>query len=371
MPQSQGMAQVAARPQPPPYPAHAGNPATLTTLAPPQAGEGNRAAVAAEGNEAIVADAGLAREAARLFAERGVTFGVLEDGGIWHRPIPIDPLPRRLAAAEWQSLERGLLQRTLALDAFIQDVYGRQGILRAGRIPAHLVYGSPSYLRGANGPAAQRPGQIAVAGIDLVKVDGRWLVLEDNVRVPSGITYALAARSAMRKMLGRAMPAFGAARLEDYPRRLRAALRQRAPSDAEPVVLSPGPLNAAYYEHEELARLMECPLVTGEDLFASHRGCWRRDGTERHPVTAIYHRFSPDYLDPLAGFSGSVIGVPCLISAWRNGALGLANAPTCSVADDKSLFPYVPEMIRYYLGETPRLDQPPTLDLAQAPQPRH
>jgi uncharacterized circularly permuted ATP-grasp superfamily protein len=314
----------------------------------------------------------MAVEAARLFAARRVTFGVRDhNGGILHRPIPIDPLPRRLAAAEWESLERGLLQRTLALDAFIQDVYGQQRILRAGRIPAHLVYGSPSYLRGASGPAAQRPGQIAVAGIDLVKVNGRWLVLEDNVRVPSGISYALAARWAMRKLLGRAMPAFGASRLEDYPRRLRAALRQRAPSDGELVVLSPGRLNAAYYEHEELARLMECPLVTGEDLFASHRGCWRRDGTERHPVTAIYHRFSPDYLDPLAGFSGSVIGVPCLISAWRNGALGLANAPSCSIADDKSLFPYVPEMIRYYLGETPRLDQPPTLDLSQATQRRH
>jgi uncharacterized circularly permuted ATP-grasp superfamily protein len=314
---------------------------------------------------------GLAREATRLFAERGVTFGVLEDGAVRHRPIPFDPLPRHLARAEWKSLERGLLQRALALDAFIQDVYGRQGILRAGRVPAHLVYGSPAYLRGASGPAAQRPGQIAVAGIDLVKVGGRWLVLEDNVRVPSGISYALAARWAMRKLLGRAMPASGAERLEDYPRRLRAALRHRSDSDGELVVLSPGPLNAAYYEHRELARLMESPLVTGADLFASHRGCWRREGGERHPVSAIYHRFSPDYLDPLAGFSGSMIGVPCLIEAWRNGALGLANAPTCGIADDKSLFPYVPEMISYYLGEAPLLEQPRTLDMTVAAERRH
>jgi uncharacterized circularly permuted ATP-grasp superfamily protein len=315
---------------------------------------------------------GLAREAARLFADRGVTFGVLaDDASMVHRPIPIDPLPRRLAAAEWQSLERGLLQRTMALDAFIQDVYGQQRILRAGRIPAHLVYGSASFLRGASGPASQRPGQIAVAGIDLVKVDGRWMVLEDNVRVPSGISYALAARWAMRKLLGRAMPSLGAARLEDYPRRLRAALHQRAPSDGELVVLSPGPLNAAYYEHQELARLMECPLVTGDDLFASHRGAWRRDGAQRYPVSAIYHRFSPDYLDPLAGYSGSVIGIPCLLTAWRNGALGLANAPTCSIADDKSLFPYVPEMIRYYLGETALLEQPFTLDMTDLAARQH
>src|ERR1700732_3050156 len=217
-----------------------------------------------EGMGAIVADPVLAREATRLFADRGVRFGVLQDdGGIVHRPIPAGPLPRRIAEAEWQALERGLLQRTLALDGFIRDVYGQQRILRAGRIPAHLVYRSPSYLRGASGAQAQRPGQIAVAGIDLVKVGGRWLVLEDNVRVPSGISYALAARWAMRKLLGRAMPAFGAARLEDYPRRLRAALHQRAASDGELVVLRPGPLNAANYEHEELPRLLECPLVSG------------------------------------------------------------------------------------------------------------
>jgi uncharacterized circularly permuted ATP-grasp superfamily protein len=318
-----------------------------------------------------VEDAGLAIEAARLFEARGVTFGVLEDGEVRHRPIPFDPMPRTLSSAEWKSLERALLQRTLALDAFIQDVYGSQRILRAGRIPAHLVYGSAAYLRGACGPAAQRPGQIAVAGIDLVKVGGRWMVLEDNVRVPSGISYALAARWAMRKLLGPTMPAFGAERLEDYPRRLRAALRQRAGSDGELVVLSPGPLNAAYYEHGELARLMEVPLVTGDDLFASQRGCWRRDGAERRPVSAIYHRFSPDYLDPLAGFSGSMIGIPCLIGAWRNGVLGLANAPTCGIADDKSLFPYVPEMISYYLGEAPLLEQPRTLDLTVTAERRH
>src|SRR5260370_16047680 len=129
----------------------------------------------------IAADRGMAVEVSRLFAERGVTFGVRDhDGGMLHRQLPIDPLPRRIAAAEWQSLERGLLQRTLALDAFIQEVYGQQRILRAGRIPAQLVYGSSSYLRGASGPAAQRPGQIAVAGIDLVNVNGRGLVLDDN-----------------------------------------------------------------------------------------------------------------------------------------------------------------------------------------------
>jgi uncharacterized circularly permuted ATP-grasp superfamily protein len=324
---------------------------------------GTLSAVSAE--RALAVRPGLAQEAARLFAEQGVTFGVQEDGHMVHRPIPFDPLPRRIAGAEWKSLERGLLQRALALDAFIQDVYGRQAILRSGRVPAHLVYGSPAYLRGVHGPAAQRPGQIAVAGIDLVRVGGRWLVLEDNVRVPSGMSYALAARRAMRQLIGRAIPAFGADRLEDYPRRLRAALHQRAQVEGELVVLSPGTLNAAYYEHRELARLMQAPLVTGEDLLASHRGCWRRDGTERHPVSAIYHRFSPDYLDPLAGFAGSVIGIPCLIAAWRNGALGLANAPTCSIADDKSLFRYVPDMISYYLGEAPLLEQPQSLDMTQ------
>jgi uncharacterized circularly permuted ATP-grasp superfamily protein len=145
---------------------------------------------------------------------------------------------------------------------------------------------------------------------------------------------------------------YGPRAISDYPRRLRAALDHRAESDGLVVVLSPGPYNAAYYEHRELAREMNCRLVRSYELIASHRGCWLQEGSQRHPVSAVYHRYSPEYLDPVGGAPESLIGVPALLSAWRNGDLALANAPTCGVADDKNLFPYVPAMIRYYLGET-------------------
>src|SRR5258708_7987694 len=159
--------------------------------------------------------------------------------------------------------------------------------------------------------------------------------------------------------------------VSDYPRRLRAALDDRAQGEGLVVVLSPGPYNAAYYEHRELAREMGCRLVGSDELIASDRGCWLQEGSHRYPVSAVYHRYSPEYLGTGGGESGSVIGVPGLLGAWRRGNLGLATAPTGGVGDDKSLFPYVPAMIRFYLGETPILQQPPTLDLTDPKQRAH
>ena len=302
-------------------------------------------------------------KAARWFEEHGVNFGVVTDGRVVQRPIPFDPIPRRIEKAEWAKLERGLLQRVLALDTFVRDIFDAQRILRAGRIPSNVVYSSPAFLRYASGPAARRPGQVCVAGVDLVRVHGDWLVLEDNLRVPSGVAYALAARRAMVDVCRDDTLEFGPRPIADYPRRLAAALKERAPIGGLSVVLTPGPYNAAYYEHRELARQMDCRLVNSHELIASHRGCWLQQGRQRHVVSTIYHRYSPEYLDPVGGATHSLIGVPALLAAWRGGNLGLANAPTCGVGDDKSVFPYVPDMIRYYLGETPILDQPPTLDL--------
>ena len=297
------------------------------------------------------------------FKERGVNFGLVEGDTVVQRPIPFDPIPRKIPRAEWAQLERGLLQRVSALDEFVRDIYDGQRILRAGRIPAAVVYSSPAFLRYASGPPAQVPGQVCVAGIDLVRVGGQWLVLEDNLRVPSGMAYALAARAAMLDLHRLDTLEFDPRSLADYSRRLRSALRRRGPDEGLVAVLTPGPFNAAYYEHRELARQMDCRLVQSHELIASHRGCWLQEGRLRHPVTTIYHRYSPEYLDPVGGAPDSLIGVPALLAAWRNGHLGLANAPTCGVADDKSIFPYVPEMIRYYLGESPILEQPATLDL--------
>jgi uncharacterized circularly permuted ATP-grasp superfamily protein len=312
-----------------------------------------------------VADtATLARKATEWFTERSVDFGVVEGGRLVQRPIPFDPLPRRLPRAEWEALSRGLRQRVVALDCFIRDVYGEQRILADGFLPRELVAGSPSLLRAAAGPAARSGAQVCVAGIDLVRVQGRWLVLEDNLRVPSGVAYALAARRASVELLPDEMAAVRPASVADYPRRLAAEMTRRGSGDGTAVLLTPGPDNAAYYEHRELARLLRVPLVTGDQLIASHRGCWWMDATGPHRVSTIYHRFSPEYLDPVAT-PETVIGSAFLLTAWRNGAVGMVNAPSCGVADNKAVFAHVPSMIRYYLGEDPLLQQPPTLSLGR------
>ena len=195
----------------------------------------------------------------RWFEEQGVNFGIVNGPEVVQRPIPFDPIPRQISKLEWAGLERGLLQRVLALDEFVRDVFDGQRILRAGRIPAAAVYGSPAFLRYASGPVARKPGQVTVAGIDLVKVGGGWTVLEDNLRVPSGVAYALAARRAMLDLHRDDTSKYAPRPISDYPRRLRAALDQRAPGDGLVVVLSPGPYNAAFYEHRELAREMGSP----------------------------------------------------------------------------------------------------------------
>src|ERR1700716_168837 len=305
----------------------------------------------------------LADDTAAWFARNQVHFGVSIGGEVVQRPIPYDPLPRIVDAVEWAWLERALAQRVRALDEFIRDVYGEARALRAGLVPPELVYGSTSWFRSCRGPAALRPGQVCIAGIDLVRVDGRWLVLEDNLRVPSGVSYALASRRVLADLAPELLAGQRPRALGEYPRRLLAAMEQRSPEEGLTVLLSPGPANAAYYEHVELARLMGIPVVTSADLVASHRGCWLRQNGGNVPVARIYHRYSPEYLDPLGGRDDSLIGIPFLFAAWRQGRVVLANAPTGRVADDKRLFPFVPSLIRYYLGEQPMLEQPLTIDL--------
>jgi uncharacterized circularly permuted ATP-grasp superfamily protein len=309
--------------------------------------------------------AGLAQRASAWFAERSVDFGIVDGGRVVQRPIPFDPLPRRLPRAEWEELARGLVQRVAALDCFVRDAYAGQRILAAGLVPRELVVGSPSFLRLASGPAARAGPQVGVAGIDLVRVGGRWLVLEDNLRVPSGVAYALAARRASVELLPGEMAAARPSSVADYPRRLGAELASRGRGQGTAVLLSPGPANAAYYEHRELARQMRVPLVSADRLIASHRGCWLLEGGTPQRVSAIYHRFSPEFLDPVAS-PESVIGSAFLLTAWRNGEVGLLNAPSCGVADNKAVFAHVPGMIRYYLGEDPLLLQPPTFNLGRA-----
>src|SRR6202158_1443068 len=300
----------------------------------------------------------LADETTAWFARNEVHFGVSIAGEVVQRPIPFDPLPRIVDSVGWAWLERALAQRVRALDHFIRDAYGECRVLKAGLVPPELVYGSTSLFRSFPGAAALRPGQITIAGIDLVRVDGRWLVLEDNLRVPSGVSYALASRRVLADVALQPLAGPLPRALGEYPRRLLAAMEQRSPEEGVTVLLSPGPANAAYYEHVELARLMGIPVVTSADLVASHRGCWLRQNGGNVPVARIYHRYSPESLDPLGGRDDSLIGIPFLFAAWRQGKVVLANAPTCGVADDKRLFPYVPSLIQYYLGEQPMLERP-------------
>lgn len=305
----------------------------------------------------------LADQTTAWFARNEVHFGVSVAGEVVQRPIPYDPLPRIVDSIEWAWLERALAQRVRALDEFIRDSYGDARILRAGLVPPSLVYGSTSWFRSCRVPAALRQGQVCIAGVDLVRVEGRWLVLEDNLRVPSGASYALASRRALTDLAPELMAGVHPRALGEYPRRLLAALEHRSSAKGLTVLLSPGPANAAYYEHCELARLMGIPVVLAGDLVASHRGCWLRKDGANVPVARIYHRYSPEFLDPLGGRDDSLIGIPFLFAAWRQGHVVLANAPTCGVADDKRLFPYVPSLIRYYLGEQPMLEQPVTIEL--------
>jgi uncharacterized circularly permuted ATP-grasp superfamily protein len=306
------------------------------------------------------------------FGERGVTFGAPAEGTA---PIfPFDPVPRILGAAEWRELERGLAQRAVALDHFVADCYGAQRALRNGVVPAALVYSSTGYLRDVVGAAPPRSTWCHVAGIDVVRVDGQFAVLEDNVRVPSGIAYALMSRAAMHDLVPDWLSGAGVRAIADYPRRLLHILQRIAPRPwaADIAVLTPGPFNAAYYEHGLLAEGLGATLVEGRDLWVHDDEVYRRepDGGYQH-VDVIYSRVNSEWIDPLVFRSDSMLGAPGIIEAWRRGNVALANAPGTGVADDKAIYPYVPAMIRYYLGEDPVLDNVPTYDLTDRVQRQH
>ena len=316
--------------------------------------------------------AAIQRGAQERFAARGVTFGVPADGVA---PIfPFDPVPRVLGAAEWRALHRGLSQRAMALDAFVSDCYGAQRALRHGVVPGRLVYSSTGYLRDIVGARPPRATWCHVAGIDVVRVNGAFCVLEDNVRVPSGIAYALEARRAMQDLVPDWFDDNAVRPIDDYTTRLRRILQRIAPRpwDAAIALLTPGSYNAAYYEHRLLAEEMGATLVEGRQLFVSEDEVFRRDEEGGiHRVDVIYSRVNSDWIDPLVFRSESLLGVPGIIEAWRRGNLAIANAPGTGVADDKAIYPYVPAMIRYYLGEEPLLHNVPTYDLSDPTQRDH
>jgi uncharacterized circularly permuted ATP-grasp superfamily protein len=297
-----------------------------------------------------------ADQLASLFTDRGVTF----DYGGEERPFPLDMIPRVIDAAEWDLITRGVRQRVLALEAFLADVYGPARVVADGVLPWRLIFTSQRFTRAVHGLTPPNGVRVHIAGIDLVRDEqGRFRVLEDNIRIPSGVSYVLENRLAMTRTFPALFADQHVSSVDGYPGRLLAALRAAAPSravDPVVVVLTPGVGNAAYFEHTLLARLMGVELVEGRDLMCEGNQILVHTTQGRRPVDVIYRRVDDDFLDPLHFLPESVIGCPGLLNAARAGNVTIANAVGNGVADDKLLYTYVPDLIRYYLSEEPLLD---------------
>jgi uncharacterized circularly permuted ATP-grasp superfamily protein len=291
--------------------------------------------------------------------QQGITFTVYgRDQGV-ERIIPFDPIPRLIAAGEWDRIERGLKQRVRALNLFIHDVYHARLILKDRIVPPELVFGATGYRRECVGLHVPRDVYIHVSGIDLIRgADGDYLVLEDNGRTPSGVSYVLKNRQVMKQVFPGLFQQYNVRPVDDYTDNLLAVLRSIAPpgcDDPTVVVLTPGIYNSAYYEHSFLARQMGVELVEGRDLVLDRGQVFRRTTRGLQRVDVIYRRVDDDFLDPLTFRSDSMLGVAGLIGAYHSGNIGLANALGTGVADDKGIYPFVPEMIRFYLREEPIL----------------
>ena len=310
------------------------------------------------------------READLLFHRVGITFAVYGDNAGAERLIPFDTIPRVIPRGEWNELEKGLRQRVAALNRFLHDVYHGQEILKAGVIPAEQVLTNEAYQVAMLGLELPNHVYSHIAGIDLVRhEDGKYHVLEDNLRTPSGVSYMLENRKMMMRLFPELFARQHVHPVEHYPGLLLETLRAAAPPAArDPVVavLTPGQHNSAYFEHAFLAQQMGVELVEGMDLFVKDGFVHMRTTTGPQRVDVIYRRIDDAFLDPLAFRQDSLLGVPGLLSVYRAGNVALANAIGTGVADDKSTYPYVPEMIRFYLHEEPILENVPTWQCKRA-----
>jgi uncharacterized circularly permuted ATP-grasp superfamily protein len=314
------------------------------------------------GPEALHA-AGRRRDA--IFMQQGITFEVAgSDGERRDRAWPLDLVPRVITSAEWTIIKRGLAQRIRALNAFVDDVYHAHEIVRAGIVPWSLIVSRPEFARPVHGVRAPGGVYCHVCGCDLVRDgDGRWRVLEDNVRTPSGISYVLENRVAMTRLVPELFAGHRVRGVENYPSLLLDALRAVAPAaESHPTVVlwTPGAMNSAYFEHAFLARQMGVELVEPSDLVVRDAVCYMRTTAGLQRVHTIYRRLDDSFIDPLEFRPDSLLGVPGLVRAYRAGTVAIANAIGTGVADDKAIYYYVPEMIRFYLGEEPILENVPT-----------
>ncbi len=305
------------------------------------------------------------QEAETLFRRLGITFSVYGTENALERLIPFDLVPRIISAAEWRFLERGIEQRVAALNAFVYDLYHRQEIIRAGRIPAELILNNEAYLPEMIGFDPPLNVYSHIVGVDIVRVSEReFYVLEDNLRTPSGVSYMLENRETMMHLFPEVFARHRVAPIGHYPEVLRRTLKAVAPPacDADPkiVLLTPGIHNSAYFEHSFLADQMGVELVEGQDLFLDDGYVYMRTTRGRERVDVIYRRVDDRFLDPLTFRSDSVLGVAGLMDLYRAGRVSIVNAPGAGVADDKAVYSYVPEIIQFYTGQRPILQNVPT-----------
>ncbi|GAC1660956.1 MAG: circularly permuted type 2 ATP-grasp protein [Candidatus Acidiferrum sp.] len=312
------------------------------------------------------------------FLHQGITFTVYGNDEGTERIFPNDLLPRIIPGHEWTRIEKGLTQRITALNLFLKDIYHEGRILSDGVVPRELLASCKHYRREMRGLSVPRDIYISICGTDLVRMaDGNFVVLEDNLRVPSGASYMLANRKVLKRVFPTMFRDYGVWPVDHYPQALLATLRSLAPNNFpgrnEPatVLLSPGVSNSAYFEHTFLAQQMGIELVEGRDLLVHDNVVYMRTTGGLRRVDVIYRRIDDDFIDPLCFRTDSILGVPGLVNAYRAGNVTLANAIGTGVADDKAVYAYVPEMIRYYLNEDPLLPNVPTYLLTNKTQRLH
>ena len=303
-------------------------------------------------------------EADLMFRRVGITFAVYGSEAGTERLIPFDIIPRIIPATEWETLQQGLRQRVQALNLFIHDIYHEQNIVRAGVMPAEQVFRNAQYRPEMQGITVPSDIYAHIAGIDIVRAGaGEFYVLEDNLRVPSGVSYMLEDRKMMMRLFPELFARHKVAPVAHYPDLLLDMLRSVAPQgvdDPTVVLMTPGMYNSAYFEHAFLAQQMGIELVEGQDLFVDDGYVFMRTTRGPKRVDVIYRRIDDDFLDPLVFRADSSLGVPGLLSVYRAGRVTLSNAIGTGVADDKSIYPFVPDMIRFYLSEEPILNNVPT-----------
>lgn len=308
------------------------------------------------------------------FYDNGITFAVYGASEGKDKIIPFDVIPRVVGADDWRHIESGLVQRVRALNLFLQDVYGERRAIRDGVVPAGLVDSCPAYRAQCRGFTPPRGIWAHITGTDLVRdSDGTFYVLEDNMRCPSGVSYVLQNRQILKRTFPQVFNRCAIRPVDEYAAKLRAALEYLAPWTDHPkaVVLTPGIYNSAYYEHSYLAQQMGVDLVQGDDLIVTDGCVFARTTRGLVRVDVIYRRIDDDFLDPDAFRADSCLGVRGLMAAYRNGTVALANAPGCGVADDKAIYTYVPDFIKYYLDEEPILPNVPTFVCEREKEMRH